>query len=269
MTNVIKDIYLVYKEKQNRKDFFTSGYQDLDIFCKYLEEGNIITIGGRPSMGKTSLALSIVNHLIEKDKNILYFTMSESKERIVKRLLADKLGYSLSKFDDKMMDCEINLLLETYANKKIEIVDKSSLVIEEFEEKIQELKPEIVFVDYVQLLKMPKAPNLTEATNLIIHEIKKIAVENNVIVVLLSQLSRSVEARCDKRPLLSDLRNGSLLEEISDIVLMIYRDDYYNLEEEERCIAEMIVVKNSLGNTGTISLKFKNGYFRNIEANIF
>ena len=195
--------------------------------------------------------------------------MSESKERIVKRLIADKLNCPLSSFSGgKTADYEISLLLETYANKKIEIVDKSSLVIEEFEEKIQELKPEIVFVDYVQLLKMPKAPNLTEATNLIIHEIKKIAVENNVIVVLLSQLSRSVEARCDKHPLLSDLRNGSLLEEISDIVLMIYRDDYYNLEEEND-IAEIMVVKNSLGNTGAINLKFENGYFRNIVANTF
>jgi replicative DNA helicase len=112
---------------------------------------------------------------------------------------------------------------------------------------------------------MPKAPNLTEATNLAIREVKRIAVENNVIVVLLSQLSRAVEGRFDKHPLLSDLRNGSLLEEISDMILMIYREEYYSAEPEFPR-NEIIVAKNTMGPTGTVCLDFKNGYFRNFSS---
>ena len=110
---------------------------------------------------------------------------------------------------------------------------------------------------------MPKAPNLTEATNLAIQEIKRIAIENETIIVLLSQLSRSVEARCDKTPMLSDLRNGSLLEEISDIVLLIYRDEYYNSDSDRKNYAEIFIAKNQFGPTCVISLKYNTPFFDN------
>ena len=168
--------------------------------------------------------------------------------------------------ENKINENELNIALNSYADKNIEIIDKIDLTVDEFEDKIKTTNPDIVFVDYVQLLEMPKAPNLTEATNLAIKEIKRIAIENNVIVILLSQLSRAVENRCDKKPLLSDLRNGSLLEEISDIILFIYREEYYEPNSEIPTNL-IITAKNSVGPTGIISLDFKNGFFRNQAIN--
>lgn len=259
----IKEIYLRGQDKLKKTELFTTGFEDLDVFTKYLEGGNILTIGGRPAMGKTSLALSLVNHLLEKNKNILYFSINVSKERFVQKLVAEKIGMPIFQLmEGKVCEKEVNTVLDSFENKSLEIVDKGILSIEDIERNIKEIKPEIVFVGYVQLIEAPKAPNRTEAINLVIKEIKRIAVENNVIIILLSQLSRAVESRCDKRPLLSDLRNGSLLEEVSDTILFIYREEYYSIETEYPN-NEIIIAKNTMAQTGTILLDFKNGFFRN------
>ena len=259
----IKEIYLKGQERLKKTDFFTTGFEDLDIFCKYLEGGNVLTIGGRPAIGKTSFALSLLNHLLDRKKNVLFFTMDSPKEKVVNKLVAEKIGTPLfSLIEGKVREEEVNIVLDSFKDKKLEIVDKTNLTIEDVETKVSEIKPDIVFIDYVQLLEAPKAPNRTEAINLVIKELKRIAVDNDVIVVLLSQLSRAVEGRLDKRPMLSDLRNGSLLEEISDVILMIYRDEYYNPEPEYPS-NEVIVEKNSMGPTGIVSLDFKYGFFKN------
>ena len=266
MENEIKEIYLSEQERLRKTEGFTTGFSDLDIFCRFVEPGNILTIGGRPAMGKTAFSMSLVNHLLEKGKSVLYFSPGVSKPKVIQRIVSEKIGVPLfTLVNGKVREEELNIVLNSYENKKIEIVDKINLTIDDFEEKVKELQPEVVFVNYVQLLKMPKAPNLTEATNLAISEIKRIAVENNVVVVLLSQLSRSVEARCEKRPILSDLRNGSMLEELSDVIMMLYRDSYYNCQDDEDLpeYNEIRVIKNSTGPTGAAYLDFKNGFFRN------
>ena len=261
----IKEIYLKGQERLKKTDFFTTGFLDLDIFCKYLEGGNVLTIGGRPAMGKTSFALSLLNHILDRKKNVLFFTMDSPKEKVVNKLVAEKIGTPLfSLIEGKVREEEVNIILESFNDNNLEIVDKTDLSIDDAENYIKEYKPDIVFINYIQLLKMPKAPNLTEATNLAIKEVKRIAVENNVIVVLLSQLSRAVEARTDKHPLLSDLRNGSLLEEVSDVILFIYREEYYN-NETEFPDNEIIVAKNTVGPVGKICLDFKNGFFKGIS----
>ncbi len=266
MSNNIKEIYLNEQERLKMTDFFSTGFEELDIFCKYIEGGNVITIGGRPAMGKTNFSISLINHMVEKNKNVLCFIMDSPKSKYVMRLVSEKIGTPLLKLlDGKVREEEVNIVLDSYIDKKLEIVDKTNLKIEDIETKIQEIKPDIVFIDYVQLIEAPKAPNLTEAVNLVIKEIKRIAVENNVIVVLLSQLSRAVEARFDKHPLLSDLRNGSLLEEISDVILMIYRDSYYE-SEPEFPQNKIIIEKNLVGPVGTIYLDFKHGFFRNCQC---
>ena len=261
----IREIYLKGQERLKKTDFFTTGFEDLDIFCKYLEGGNVLTIGGRPAMGKTSFALSLLNHLLDRKKNVLFFTMDSPKEKVVNKLVAEKIGTPLfSLIEGKIREEEVNIVLDSFKDKKLEIVDKTNLTIEDVKTKVSEIKPDIVFIDYVQLLEAPKAPNRTEAINLVIKEIKNIAVNNNVIVVLLSQLSRAVEGRLDKRPILSDLRNGSLLEEISDVILFIYREAYYDCEAENPS-NEIIIAKNSIGPTGIINLDFKNGFFKGVN----
>ena len=262
MTNKIKELYETGLERRKKTDFST-GFDDLDIFCKYLDGGDILTIGARPAMGKTNFAASLVNHFIDKGKKVLYFSLSMSCEYVVHRLVAEKIGTPLFPLlEGKVRKEEIDIVLNSFEDKKLEIIDKTDLSIDDVENNIKDLKPDIVLIDYIQLLKMPKAPNLTEATNLAIKEIKRIAVGNNVVVVLLSQLSRAVEGRFDKHPLLSDLRNGSLLEEVSDVIMFIYREAYYdNTDENPR--NEIIIAKNQMGPTGIINLDFKNGFFKN------
>ena len=261
----IKEIYLKEQDRLRRTDFFSTGFEDLDNFCKYIDKGNVITIGGRPAMGKTNFSVSLINHMVNADKNVLCFVMDCTKSKFVMKLVSEKIGTPLfSLLEGKVREEEVNIVLDSYKNKKLEIIDKTNLSIEDIDTKVQEIKPDIVFIDYVQLLEAPKAPNRTEAINLVIKELKKIAVENSVIVVLLSQLSRAVEGRLNKRPILSDLRNGSLLEEISDVILFIYREGYYDCEAENPR-NEIIIAKNSMGPTGIINLDFKNGFFKGVN----
>ena len=139
MGNDIKEIYLKGQEKFNKKDFFTTGFDDLDVFCKYLERGNILTIGGRPAMGKTAFATSLVNHLLDKGKSILYFSMDCSKVQCVSRLVAEKMGVHLfSIIEGKVSEKETDIVLDSYKDKNLEIVDKINLTIEDIETKIQE-----------------------------------------------------------------------------------------------------------------------------------
>ena len=262
MTNKIKELYELGL-KRRKKANFSTGFEDLDNFCKYLDGGDVLIIGGRPAMGKTNFAASFVNHLIDSGKNVLYYSLAQSTTQFIYRLVAEKIGTPLfALIEGKVRQEEVDIVLNSFESKKLNVLGKSNLSIDDIENDIQNFKPEIIFIDYIQLVQMPKAPNLTEATNLAIKEVKRIAVENNVIVVLLSQLSRAVEARIDKHPLLSDLRNGSLLEEISDIVLFVYREEYYSREMENPS-NEIIVAKNTIGPTGIVSLDFKHGFFKN------
>ena len=262
MVNEIKEIYEKAVEKRKKANFST-GFEDLDNFCKYLDGGDVLIIGGRPAMGKTNFAISLLNHLLSVDKNVLFFTPEQSKEQFVQKLLAEKMGISIYNIkDDKINKNELNDTIDWFSDKKIYINDNSSLTTDDIETDIEKIKPEIVFVDYVQLLDAPKAPNRTEAINLVIKGLKRIAVTHNVVLILLSQLSRAVEGRFDKHPLLSDLRNGSLLEEISDIVLFVYREEYYSAEMENPS-NEIIIAKNTMGPTGIVSLDFKYGFFKN------
>ena len=250
-------------ETTTKNNLFKTGFIELDSMLKGIDTGHVIVIGGRPCMGKSSFAISICLNLLKENKKICYYTLDMKKEKFVTKLLLTKLKQTKIDFDNKKNTEKIAKAIEFFCNKELFIEDKTNLTIEEFENGIKKHQPDIVFVDYVQILKMPKAPNLTEATNLAIQEIKRIAIENNTIIVLLSQLSRGVESRFNKMPMLSDLRNGSLLEEISDVVLLIYRDAYYNAESERKDYADILIAKNQFGSTGIISLKYNAPFFNN------
>lgn len=250
-------------ETTANNNLFKTGFIELDSMLKGIDTGHVIVIGARPCMGKSFFALSICINLLNENKKICYYTLDMTKEKLVTNLLLSKIKQKEINFEKNKDMVELATALEFFANKELFIEDKVNLTIEEFENGIKANKPDVVFVDYVQLLKMPKAPNLTEATNLVIQEIKRIAIENDTIIVLLSQLSRSVESRFDKHPILSDLRNGSLLEEISDIVLFIYRDAYYDAESERKDVADIILAKNQFGPTGLIFLKYQPPFFDN------
>ena len=253
-----------------RKNYFSTGFCDIDEFLKNVEKGSIITIGARPSMGKTSFALNILMHLAEKKKTVFYFSLAMSKELITKRMLSIKAEVDPCRIASGNMqpkDWEkLEKAMEVLINYELFIEDEPTLTVDDIEEKVKnsEVKPDVVFIDYIQLLKMPKAPNYTDAINLAVQELKRIARETGIIFVLLTQLSRAVEQRLDKRPILSDIRSSSLLEELSDVVMMIYREQYYNAEDEScKHIAEIIFRKNDFGPLITASLLFDKGIFRN------
>ena len=125
MENNIKEIYLTGLERRKNANFST-GLNDLDAFCKYLEAGNIMTIGGRPSMGKTNFAISLVNHLVNIRKNVLFISLEHTKEQIVQRLVAEKIGTPLFRLlDGKVREEEVEIILNSYKDKALEIVDKA------------------------------------------------------------------------------------------------------------------------------------------------
>ncbi len=220
--------------KNTEENVFSTGFSEIDELLPNVDKGSIITIGARPAMGKTSFALSIVSHLLADNKKVFYFSPSATVKRITKRLISNKLKIHSYEFEKELQTNEnsIKEALKYYSDKNLYINDKTNITVEDIETEVKENIPDFVFIDYIQLLKMPKAPNFTDSINIAVQEIKRIANETGVIFVIISQLSRAVEERLDKRPLLSDIRNSSLLEELSDIVLMIYRDGYYNLEDE-------------------------------------
>ncbi len=258
--------------KKSDEIYFSTGFEDIDECMLNVDKGSIITIGSRPAMGKTSLAFSILNYLLEENKKVFYFSPSNTIKMIEKLLIINKLGIDFFHFE-KELKSKGNLFkktLEYYSDKEFYISDKTNLTVEDIENEIKENIPDVVFIDYIQLLKMPKAPNFTDSINLAVQELKRIAQETGVIFVILTQLSRGVEERCDRRPLLYDIRNSSLLEELSDVVMMIYRESYYNFDDEtNKNLAEIIFRKNNFGPLSVIMLRFEKGRFSNVNDTTF
>ena len=246
---------------------FETGFAELDMCVSGVTKGSLITIGARPAMGKSSFAISICNHLLDLGKKVLFCELDSSEQTAERHFISVKtkvqqpIAPVISK--EKLWE-KITKAIQFYQEKPFTLFCRVNMSIEELEEKVKEEKPEILFIDCIQCIKMPKAPNLTEAINLAIKEVKRIAVENNLIVVLTSQASRTTEQRFDNRPMLSDLRNGSLLEDLSDVVLMLYRPEYYDRDNKDlKNRADVIIAKNKFGELHYVELFFSRGDFAN------
>lgn len=252
-------------ENQNKR-FFKTGFEDLDCILGIQEQkGALITIGARPAMGKTTFMLSIMENILLKNKRCLYFSLEMSKEQVITRLLFQIAEISLIKSKmnnmdekdwEKLSDAMNNLLMWD-----LKIDDNSSLKTEEIETAIKEQQPDIVFIDYLQLMEGKRKQDRCVQIEEIIKDLKRIAKENGVVIIIASQLSRAVENRYDKRPLLSDLRDSGSIENLSDVVIFLYRDEYYNFREDDdihpKGEAEVIIAKNKFGACGSINLTFK------------
>lgn len=248
----------------NTPSYFKTGFLDLDDLIGLRKKGALITIGARPAMGKTAFMLNIISNQIKQNKKCLLFSLEMSEEQVVNRLICqtsetDSIKIRMGKMELKDWN-KIENAAEKIANWDLLINDKPGINIYEIEECIKEVKPEVVFIDYLQLISAPKKMDRYTQIEYVMKELKRIAIENELVIFINSQLSRSPEQRCDKRPLLSDLRESGGIENISDIVLFIYRDEYYNFADEvdisRKGIAEIIVAKNKLGPCGTVNLKF-------------
>lgn len=254
---------------------FITGFNYLDAVLSGVEKGNLIVIGGRPAMGKTAFMTSILYNLLKSDKKCLVFSLEMSINQYLKRLIA-QVGeielFSLNNnrvLDDKNKN-EIKTALEIISCFDLTIFD-DTYNIDEIRNKIETEKPEYVFIDYLQLLETPRKKQRSEAITNIMLDLKQTAKENNCIIFISSQLSRALETRYDKRPMLSDLRESGDIENISDVVLLIYRDEYYQacVDDEDYALnkgkAEIIVAKNKMGTTAIIELLFRSPIAKFLE----
>ena len=257
---------------EKKQPILQTGFSDLDSILSGLENSSIITIGARPSMGKTAFITAIMLNLLEQKKKCLLFSLEMSKSQFIKRLIppiteieATKIYANQNQLNSQENN-EITSAIERISNFDLTIVDTSA-DIEQIKEHIESIKPEIVFIDYLQLIKLPNDVERDFAISNFMKELKVIAKQNNCIVFITSQLSRKVERRDFKWPMLCDLKESGSLEDISDVVLFVYREEYYNREDEYyKDKAQIIVAKNKNGFAGTVDLLFKANIIKFLEA---
>ncbi len=249
---------------------FQTGFRDLDLLLASIEKSSIITIGARPAMGKTSFAISVMLKLLEQNKKCLFFSLDMSKSYFIKRIIPPLAEIDFSRLNN---NTELNEKEKEKISSAFDKLSKFNLTIidgvqkiEGIKEKIEQEKPEIVFIDYLQLIDTPVKKQRNDAIEDIMRSLKDIAKDNNCIIFVLSQLSRAIESRCDKRPMLCDLRDSGAIETISDAVLFIYRDEYYNKDIiENRGKTEIIAAKNKYGSSYTFELLFRASIMKFLE----
>lgn len=254
-----------------------TGFYDLDYKTAGLQPSDLILIAARPSMGKTALVLNIAEYVaLKSNVTTAIFSLEMSKDQLVKRIMSmhSKVD-SQSIRSGNLSDEEWLKLVEsarTIGNSNLIIDDTSSISISELRSKCRKYKLEhnlgLVIIDYLQLMSgSKKAESRQQEISEISRSLKALAREINAPVIALSQLSRAVEQRPDKRPMLSDLRESGAIEQDADVVMFIYRDDYYNHDSEEAGVSEIIIGKQRNGPTGTIKLAWLSQYtkFANLE----
>src|SRR5574344_1141710 len=269
MANEFENEILKLKGRSEKNNWFSVGFKEIDVFLRNIEQGNLIAIGGRPKMGKTSLIISFINNLLEQNKKIAVFTLEIGKSQFIQRLVSQKSHIHFNTndnstridiFENPTSWNKISKAVDFYEKKKIVINDKSNLTVEELENNIKTFAPNIVFIDCFQLLKTSESLSSYKKMNYIAKELKRIASENNVIIFLTSKLSRKLENRVNKYPTVSDIKDCTALEEFLDVIMMIYREKYYDLESQNNN-AEISIVKNDIGDTGSCTLEFDDGVF--------
>ena len=244
-------------------DYQTSGMQPSDL----------ILVAARPSMGKTAFVLNMAQHMAFRDNiTTAIFSLEMSKEQLVNRLfsLESKVDAQVLR-NGRLEDSDWERLIESaeiIGNSNLIIDDTPSISIAELRSKCRKYKMEmnlgVIIIDYLQLMSGSSGGKSSTSRQQEISDIsrslKAVARELNVPVIALSQLSRAVEQRDDKRPMLSDLRESGAIEQDADVVMFIYRDDYYNKESEKKNIAEIIVAKQRNGPVGTVELAWRPQY---------
>jgi replicative DNA helicase len=245
-----------------------TGFSDVDRLLGGLQRSDMVILAARPSVGKTSLALSIAHSAAKKHKRrVAFFSLEMSAEQVVQRLISAETGIDSQRLRRGDISDEnewrrfmkaTSDLSETY----FYIDDTPGISALELRTKARRLHAEVgvdlVIVDYLQLMRGDyRSENRVQEISAISRAIKSLARELNVPVLALSQLSRGVESRTDKRPILSDLRESGALEQDADVVIFIYRDEMYNENTERKNIADIIVAKHRNGPTGSVALFFK------------
>ena len=242
-----------------------TGFIDLDYRMSGLQPSDLILIAARPSMGKTAFVLNITDYIaVRRQKTCLIFSLEMSKEQLVNRMLSMESNVDSQKLrTGTLTDADWDAVVEgigTIGSSKLVIDDTPGISIMELRSKCRKVKLEhgldLVMIDYLQLMSGSgkNGDNRQQEISEISRSLKAIARELSVPVIALSQLSRACETRTDHRPMLSDLRESGAIEQDADVVMFLYRDDYYHKDTEKKDIAEIIIAKQRNGPIGTVEL---------------
>ncbi len=272
---IINEAFDRIEELYHRDEHVTgvpSGFVDLDLITAGFQPSDFVVVAARPGMGKTSLCLNIAQYVgTKKNIPVAIFSLEMSKDQVAQRMLCSEARIDAAKvrkgFIAEKEWPELARAAGRLAEASIFIDDTPSISVLELRAKARRLKAEkdlgLVIVDYLQLMRGYGRPeNRQQEISEISRSLKAMARELNVPVIAVSQLSRAVEQRTPKRPQLSDLRESGAIEQDADLVLLIYREEYYNPNTPKKGIAEIIIAKQRNGPIGTVELVFQRDYAR-------
>lgn len=272
LKTVIMDLYAQLDER-SRSDSdipgISTGFRDLDHALTGLNKSDLILVAARPGMGKTAFALNIaLNAAKASKKDVVVFQLEMSKDQLASRFLASEALIESQKLKTGNLAekdwIKIARATNVLAKTRIYVDDNPAITVAEIKAKCRRLGDGLglIVIDYLQLMQSGgrRSDNRTQEVAEISRALKIMAKELNVPVVCLSQLSRAAEQRADKKPMLSDLRESGAIEQDADIVMFIYRDDYYNEDSEQKNVAEIIIAKNRHGATGSVNLQWIGQY---------
>lgn len=259
----IEDLY----SKKANVTGVSSGFKDLDSLTAGFQKSDLIVVAARPSMGKTSLCLNIAAHAAVKEKlPVAILSLETAKEQLVMRMLCSEACIDAQRLRTGHLKTEdwqkLAHSIDVLSRSKIYIDDTPGLSVLEIRSKARRLIQEkkgigMFIIDHLQLIRGPKAENKVQEVAEISRSLKFLAKELSIPVIVVSQLNRAVEARTDKRPVLSDLRESGAIEQDADVIMFVYRDEYYNQNSEEKGVAEIIVSKHRNGPVGAVKLTFR------------
>ena len=292
--DLVYDTYAKIEERYNNKDKLTgtpTAFYDLDTITNGLQKSDLIILAARPAMGKTSFALNIAENVaLKANVPVAIFSLEMSKEQLVQRLLCAEAEVDTQRLKTGNMQAKdwekLAVAMDSFSQAPIYIDDTAGVTITDLRAKCRRLAMAeknlgLIVIDYLQLIEGTGREDRMQQISSISRGLKILAKELNVPIIALSQLSRAVESRTDKRPMLSDLRESGSIEQDADIVMFIYRDEYYkNANDEEEMSekaankgeAEIILAKHRNGPVGTVKLLFQSNItkFKNpIKTDVF
>lgn len=286
----VKDLVLTSYEqieyRYNHRDELIgvpTDFYDLDMMTSGLQKSDLIVLAARPSMGKTAFALNIAQNVaIKAKKAVAIFSLEMPKEQLVQRMLCSVAEVDTQRLKTGMMQAKdwekLTTTMNLFADAPIYIDDFAGASVMDIRAKCRRLAMEekelgLVVIDYLQLMEGSGSDDRNQQISAISRGLKTLARELGVPIIALSQLSRAVEQRADKKPMLSDLRESGAIEQDADIVMFIYRDEYYNKEDSDnKGKAELIIAKHRNGPVGNVELLFQANItkFKNVtKTNVF
>jgi replicative DNA helicase len=265
-------------ESEGKLTGVPTGYSELDRMTSGLQRSDLIIVAARPSVGKTAFALNIAQNVaVRAGLPVAIFSLEMSKEQLVQRMLCAEAFIDGHKLRNGTLDADdwpkLSMAVSTLSNAPIYIDDTPGITVAEMRSKLRRLKAEVglsfIVIDYLQLIhgRRMASENRQQEISDISRSLKQLARELDVPVMALAQLSRSVEQRQDKRPMLSDIRESGSIEQDADVVAFLYRDDYYDPETEKKNVVEVLIGKQRNGPTGKVELVFLKNFnkFVNLE----